>query len=70
MATGQRNKSTVSPSLPHFLSFFLSVCRYDICTYKNKPCGTLGKFAHAEADFFARPICVWGPSACPQTNLD
>lgn len=25
------------------LSFFL-LLRYDICTYKNKPCGTLGKF--------------------------
>lgn len=54
MATGQRNKITVSP--PSCFFFFYSVCRYDICTYKNKPCGTLGKFAHAEADFFCATL--------------
>lgn len=26
-----------------YLLFFFFLNRYDICTYKNKPCGTLGK---------------------------
>lgn len=31
--------------------FLFSVYRYDICTYKNKPCGTLGKL-------FNSPSCL------------
>jgi hypothetical protein len=32
-----------SDQITSSISFFL-LYRYDICTYKNKPCGTLGKF--------------------------
>lgn len=38
-------------------SFFQPAFRYDICTYKNKPCGTLGELSLLLILFFF--VCVF-----------